>query len=205
MIKSYLRVILLLLCATNLCASSSITRTRTRTITRSRTRTKTKTVSLHHVYQTSRTKCLGCHHDSLQFLFRQNLVRAQRLEAPLIWDRRLQNYAQNWANQRKGDCALRHSFQNGEFSFGENIFHGYGKNWSPADAVVAWASEKRHYNYGSNTCDPGKVCGHYTQMVWKNTRRVGCARVKCNSGAIFMTCNYDPPGFSSHGSHLPII
>ncbi|KAG2244306.1 hypothetical protein Bca52824_093862 [Brassica carinata] len=172
MIKSYLRVILLLLCATNLCASSSITRTRTRTITRSRTRTKRKL----------RTKCLGCHHDSLQFLFRQNLVRAQRLEAPLIWDRRLQNYAQNWANQRK------------EIVFGENIFHGYGKNWSPADAVVAWASEKRHYNYGSNTCDPGKVCGHYTQMVWKNTRRVGCARVKCNSGAIFMTCNYDPPG-----------
>ncbi|CAH8337133.1 unnamed protein product [Eruca vesicaria subsp. sativa] len=111
-----------------------------------------------------------------------------------MWDRRLEHYAQNYANQRKGDCALKHSFQDGEFSFGENIFSGFGKEWSPADAVVAWASEKKFYHYGSNTCDPGKVCGHYTQMVWKNTVRVGCARVKCNSGAIFMTCNYDPPG-----------
>ncbi|KFK29088.1 hypothetical protein AALP_AA7G087300 [Arabis alpina] len=172
----YLRVILLL-GAINLLVSISTTE-----------------ATLGSIFQICRNLCPGCDHDSLQFLFRHNLVRATRFEPPLIWDRRLQNHAQWWAGQRRADCALRHSVGDGRFSLGENIYWGYGANYSPADAVVAWASEKRFYNYRSNTCDSGQMCGHYTQIVWKNTRRVGCARVVCNNGGIFMTCNYDPPG-----------
>ncbi|KAL0754342.1 hypothetical protein Bca101_092010 [Brassica carinata] len=175
--SSFLRVILLL-GAINLFISISTT----------------KAATLGQVFEICRSLCLGCDHDSLQFLFRHNLVRAARFEPPLIWDQTLQNYAQNWANQRKSDCALQHSFQDGEFTLGENIFWGYGANWSPADAVVAWASEKRFYHYGSNSCDSGQMCGHYTQLVWKDTRKIGCARVVCDNGGIFMTCNYDPPG-----------
>ncbi|AEE85113.1 putative pathogenesis-related protein [Arabidopsis thaliana] len=182
MSSSYLRVILLL-GALNVVVSLSITNSLI-----------TKSATLGQVFRICKNLCPGCDHDSLQFLFRHNLVRAARFEPPLIWDRRLQNYAQGWANQRRGDCALRHSVSNGEFNLGENIYWGYGANWSPADAVVAWASEKRFYHYGSNTCDAGQMCGHYTQIVWKSTRRVGCARVVCDNGGIFMTCNYDPPG-----------
>ncbi|XP_019086440.1 PREDICTED: pathogenesis-related protein PR-1-like [Camelina sativa] len=164
--SSCLRVILLL-GAIN--AVVSLTITRSSTITKSSSITKFS--SLGHVFQICKGLCPGCDHDSLQFLFRHNLVRAARFEPPLMWDSRLQNYAQGWANQRRGDCALRHSFSNGQFNLGENIYWGFGANWSPADAVVAWASEKRFYHYGSNTCDPGQMCGHYTQIVWKNTRR----------------------------------
>ncbi|VVB12518.1 unnamed protein product [Arabis nemorensis] len=175
--SSHIRVILLL-GAINLLVSISTT----------------KAITLSRVFQICRNLCPGCDHESLQFLFRHNLVRATRFEPPLIWDRRLQNYAQWWAGQRSSDCALRHSTPNGRSGFGENIYWGYGANFSPADAVVAWASEKRFYHYGSNSCDRGQMCGHYTQIIWKNTRRVGCARVVCNNGGIFMTCNYDPPG-----------
>ncbi|CAN1228951.1 Pathogenesis-related protein PR-1 [Linum grandiflorum] len=37
--------------------------------------------------------------------------------------------------------------------------------------------------------------GSGTRIVWRRTKRVGCARVVCNGGSgVFMTCNYDPPG-----------
>ena len=32
------------------------------------------------------------------------------------------------------------------------------------DAIQAWYNEKSDYDYDSNTCMPGKVCEHYTQV-----------------------------------------
>jgi len=51
------------------------------------------------------------------------------------------------------------------------------------------------YTYSTNSCASGKVCGHYTQVVWKNSTKIGCAGVVCsNGGGIIYGCNYDPPG-----------
>ncbi|XP_010545430.1 PREDICTED: pathogenesis-related protein PR-1 [Tarenaya hassleriana] len=146
------------------------------------------------IYEVSKQLCWGCDSDSLQFLFRHNLVRAAKWEVPLGWDKNLQKYAEWWAEQRRSDCELRHSFPEGGFKLGENVFWGSGETWKPADAVADWAAEEKYYHYSSNTCDGGQMCGHFTQIVWKSTRRVGCARVVCDDGDVFMTCNYDPPG-----------
>ena len=38
---------------------------------------------------------------------------------------------------------------------------------SPSDysvAVTSWNNEKDYYNYDTNVCQTGKVCGHYTQV-----------------------------------------
>ncbi|KAF3790659.1 C-type lectin domain family 18 member A [Nymphaea thermarum] len=78
--------------------------------------------------------------------------------------------------------------------YGENLFGGWGKDYSAADAVNWWMAEASNYDYATNTCASGKVCGHYTQVVWRNSVRLGCAKVTCNSGSIFITCNYDPRG-----------
>ncbi|GJN24434.1 hypothetical protein PR202_gb12172 [Eleusine coracana subsp. coracana] len=78
--------------------------------------------------------------------------------------------------------------------YGENLFGGTGSSWSARDAVKSWVDEKQYYNYGSNSCAEGKECGHYTQVVWRNTKTIGCARNICNNGGIFIICSYNPPG-----------
>lgn len=147
------------------------------------------------IYTLSKQVCWGCIiGESFQFLFAHNIVRATKWELPLVWDTQLENYARWWAGQRKSDCALRHSFPEYDFKLGENIFWGSGSAWTPSDAVREWAAEEKYYTYNTNSCAAGQQCGHYTQIVWRRTRRVGCARVVCDSGDVFMTCNYDPVG-----------
>ena len=126
-----------------------------------------------------------------QFLAPQNAARKAMGMKPLVWDEKVTKYAKWYANQRQFDCDLRHS--NGPY--GENIFWGSGDEWTPEQAVMEWVLEKKWYSYGSNSCAVGEQCGHYTQVVWSTTERVGCARVVCYGGkGVFMTCNYDPPG-----------
>ncbi|XP_022135282.1 pathogenesis-related protein PR-1-like [Momordica charantia] len=126
-----------------------------------------------------------------QFLAPHNAARYALRLAPLVWDAKLARYAQSYANKRRGDCALRHSGG----PYGENIFWGSGNAWTPAQAVADWVSERQWYSYWANSCVEGELCGHYTQIVWRSTRRIGCARVTCNAGGgVFITCNYDPPG-----------
>jgi PadR family transcriptional regulator len=37
------------------------------------------------------------------------------------------------------------------------------------------------------------VCGHYTQIVWSNTREVGCGVARDSNREVWV-CNYNPPG-----------
>ncbi|KAM0937356.1 putative CAP domain-containing protein [Dioscorea sansibarensis] len=120
-----------------------------------------------------------------------NSARSTVGVGPVTWDDTVAAYAKNYADQRTGDCDLVHS--NGPY--GENLFWGSsGSDYSGVDAVNSWVSEGQDYDYNSNTCAEGKVCGHYTQVVWKSSTSIGCARVVCNNGGIFITCNYNPAG-----------
>ncbi|KAJ8769762.1 hypothetical protein K2173_007622 [Erythroxylum novogranatense] len=99
-------------------------------------------------------------------------------------------FSQNYASQRADDCNLVHSTNR---PCGENLAMSTG-DLSGAEAVKLWVDEKPFYDYGSNSCAEGQVCGHYTQVVWKNSVRIGCAKVRCGNGGTFIGCNYDPPG-----------
>ncbi|XP_068666646.1 pathogenesis-related protein PR-1-like [Aristolochia californica] len=125
-----------------------------------------------------------------EFLNAHNKVRAQHGLPRLKWSSRLATFAKWYANQRRGDCRLIHS----SGDLGENIFWGKGKRWTPAQAVALWAAEKSDYDYKRNVCIGNRECLHYTQLVWKTTTSVGCAKVICRSGDSFITCNYYPHG-----------
>jgi pathogenesis-related protein 1 len=78
---------------------------------------------------------------------------------------------------------------------GENIF-GSGGPASAQEAVMLWVAEKSNYNYETNACNG--VCGHYTQVVWRETLEVGCAVGNC-PGLTFgnsLVCDYGPGGNS---------
>ncbi|XP_052193584.1 pathogenesis-related protein 1B-like [Diospyros lotus] len=125
-----------------------------------------------------------------EYLDAHNMARSEVGVGGLVWDDTVAAYALNYANQRAGDCAMMHS--NGPY--GENLFSGYGKEWTATDAVNSWVSEKAYYDHASNSCAQDQVCGHYTQVVWRNSVSLGCARVQCSNGWWFITCNYNPPG-----------
>lgn len=63
--------------------------------------------------------------------------------------------------------------------------------------IQAWADEVVDYNYKKNTCAKDKLCGHYTQIVWRDTREVGCAKKNYTDGrwkGVIWVCRYSPPG-----------
>lgn len=131
----------------------------------------------------------------LQFVTAHNEVRAAAEPAPepplpeLAHQPGLAGLAQGWAE----GCAFEHS-GNG---YGENLAFFSGEDSTPAQVVEGWASEVADYNFAANSCTEGKQCGHYTQIVWRNTSQVGCGVGKCNIDGFdgyLWVCNYNPAG-----------
>lgn len=113
---------------------------------------------------------------------------------PLRWDAELASLAQAWADS----CPTGHRPDN---DHGENLFWSGGQAPAPEVSVQSWADEARNYDYETTVCSRGgrsnwAFCGHYTQVVWRETQRVGCGiRTDCpGSFDTVIVCNYDPPG-----------
>lgn len=125
-------------------------------------------------------------------LDRHNYWRAEvGVEEQLMWSDEMAELATDWARElKKNGCAWEHRPNN---DFGENLFKGTAGAFDAAYVVDSWASEKADYNYSKNSCKPRRMCGHYTQVVWKTTKKVGCAKIECDGMDIWV-CNYDPPG-----------
>lgn len=123
-----------------------------------------------------------------------NLERARLGIAPLAWDNRLVASAQRWADHLAASGQFEHApTENRWAPQGENLWAGTRGYFSPEAMVDAWVREKRHFQQGSfpNNSRTGNVedVGHYTQLVWRETGRVGCARAASASEDI-LVCRY---------------
>jgi len=126
-----------------------------------------------------------------------NRVRRDAGAKPLVWSESISAYAARWGEHlAKTGCKMEHRPPSGKWKqrYGENLFIGSVGYYSVADAVKAWESEKKNYKGGPIKVDSSfHQIGHYTQMIWRRTAMVGCAKVECKKWMI-VVCNYDPPG-----------
>lgn len=98
-------------------------------------------------------------------------------------------YGQNLASRGTSGSEMSSSTNSGIIGVTDQWYNG---------EVNAWTY------YGMDNPPEGSdlmAWGHFTQLVWKSTTKVGCATVECPSGTIFdgftswyTVCNYDPPG-----------
>lgn len=129
-----------------------------------------------------------------------NQARAELGLDPLTWDPDLAAIAQAWAEQCIDDeepfGLIDHNPGRSDTYpeyVGENVYGSTGAALG-TEAVQLWLSEEEDYDYDSNTCSA--VCGHYTQIVWADTTKLGCALHTCPSLDFGNTivCNYAPGG-----------
>lgn len=99
----------------------------------------------------------------------------------LRWSTEIFEYASNYSKHYDCSGILEHSYG----KYGENLAYGY----TPEGAVDAWYDERKTYMYGSED-----IYNHFTAMIWNSVNSVGCAYKKCPNDALYIICNYDPPG-----------
>ena len=117
-----------------------------------------------------------------------NAVRSKVGVSPLVWSDDMAKVAQEWANTLVAKGAFEHRT---DHRYGENLLEASGFEPTPAQVVSAWAEEAKDYQYSANSCSG--VCGHYTQVVWRDTKAVGCA-VGRDAAREIWVCNYAPYG-----------
>jgi len=116
----------------------------------------------------------------------------------MVWDDNLAAVARKWALQ----CQQKHDEYGARAEpalpgvpIGQNIGWGYS---DVLHAIDGWEAEKYDFSYG--LYDDTAVVGHYTQVVFEATTRVGCGMADCSGVAGYppdlgvreQVCNYGP-------------
>jgi uncharacterized protein YkwD len=128
----------------------------------------------------------------------QNEARARLGLAPLAWNESLASDARAYAEELARTGRFEHSPQpRGNPPQGENLWTGTRRAYSYGEMVGHWVAEGRFYRplpvpESSSSGQFGDV-GHYTQIVWRATREVGCAEAS-NRTDDYIVCRYLPAG-----------
>lgn len=126
-----------------------------------------------------------------------NRERAELGIAPLHWNPALAQSARRWADYLATTGKFEHAPENHAAPEGENLWAGTRGYFAPEAMVSAWVREKQYFRPGvfPNNSTTGSVedVGHYTQLVWRATGEVGCARAASGSEDI-LVCRYAEAG-----------
>lgn len=132
-----------------------------------------------------------------RILAAHNRERATLGIPPLRWDPQLAASARSWADRLAAAGAFEHAPEDNRNPQGENLWAGT-KGYYPLEAMVdGWVREKRYFKPGTfpNNSTTGEVeaVGHYTQLMWRATRQVGCA-VASGQREDVLVCRYSEAG-----------
>lgn len=136
------------------------------------------------------------------------------------WDCDAAQVAQQWANDtggtqghsssnwRKQQYSNHTGLEGRAAGLGENLAWAVSSNAGGVapvvDSVTSWDEERSDYNHSSGTCAAGEVCGHYTQVIWRESTKIGCGIKRGQiqfpgSGQVwphghFLSCTYHNAG-----------
>lgn len=119
-----------------------------------------------------------------------NRLRKKHCVPPLTWSPELARQAQSWSDRiASRGCQLQHA---------QGVAEGENLAWiapvgaaDAADIARRWYDEVADYDFDDPTFS--METGHFTQLVWAATERLGCGVAVCNDGNLW-TCRYSPPG-----------
>lgn len=136
--------------------------------------------------------------DVQSFVGYHNKIRSELGVEPVEWSPEIAAYAQKWADRLAAKGDLEHRPVDGAWArlYGENL----AIDRSIVACAEAWHSEVKDYT--SVQPIPADfsdfTAGHYTQMVWRKTRRIGAGVAVVKNGRLkgmtLVVCKYDPPG-----------
>jgi hypothetical protein len=127
-----------------------------------------------------------------------NELRAELGVPPLAWDSSLEADAGLHAGRLAATDRMVHAQDRpGAEPQGENLWMGTRGAFTPGAMAGSWVAEREVFVPGrfpdvSRTPDWQDV-GHFTQMIWHSTRRLGCA-LAANERHEFLVCRYTPVG-----------
>jgi len=125
---------------------------------------------------------------------RHNKYRTAHGAKPVSLDGQLSKHAQKYAEKLANSCTFQHS---GDPNYGENLYWAWSSDpnfcLKGTEAVDSWYEESLHsYDYSQEPTDTES--GHFTQLVWKRSERIGVGLAKSSAGRHIVVIKYDPPG-----------
>lgn len=122
-----------------------------------------------------------------------NKYRAKHKAPALKWSTDLENGAQDWADNLAETGQFAHATPEQRKGDGENIYMCMGKSEvEPKEAVESWYNEIKDYDFDNDRFSGNT--GHFTQVVWKNTKELGMGMAKSDDGKFFVVARYRPAG-----------
>lgn len=149
-----------------------------------------------------------------------NVYRQKHSMVDFTYDSSLERAAQRWADHLGAlqSCLVHEQPR----VYGENLFF-FGARHFPSEEFMAKAMTQAYYmegyGYDYNRFVPMSYykTGHFTQLVWKESRRIGvgvsvrrgngagsvCNRASANTYSIYIVVKYDPAGnFQTHNAYI---
>lgn len=142
------------------------------------------------------TASSGLTSDEQAALDSQNSARADVGATALTWDAGLAADALEWAQHLASTAgssgSLTHSTTTSD---GENLYWQSNSDTPYVNAANAWVGEKDLYN-GEAITGSGNFeeYGHYTQVIWASTSKIGMAVADDGAGGYYVVARYNPAG-----------
>ena len=126
-----------------------------------------------------------------EILSDHNYHRKRHQVDTLVRNSEIEKVAQTYSEHLAEIGNMQHS-QNEKY--GENLYYcmsSAGICVTGQKASQSWYNEVKQYNFADPKFTSGT--GHFTQLVWKASKQIGCGAA-CKNNKCFVTCNYYPRG-----------